>query len=88
MVAVANPYRHADYVRNRALVLAASPTCQWPGCLNPATTADHIIPLELGGTNAIENLRASCLPCNSKGGAKVVNDKREARRMGRHSRSW
>jgi len=85
MVSVANPYRHALYRKNRALVLAASPVCQWPGCTALATTADHITPLAKGGTNELTNLRSSCVKHNSQGGAAIVNERRT---IGRRSRNW
>jgi 5-methylcytosine-specific restriction endonuclease McrA len=84
-----NPYGSTLYQRNRRLVLeAAGFRCEWPGCLNAATTADHIIPLDQGGSHAISNLRASCLACNSRGGAAITNERRRGRRMGRLSREW
>ena len=39
---------------------------QLPGCTKRATTKDHIVPVDHGGTDAIENLRPACHPCNSK----------------------
>lgn len=64
------PLRHNDgtYKRRRRRVLASNPLCAW-GCGQPATTVDHIIPLSRGGTHAIENLRASCWPCNAGAGS-------------------
>lgn len=35
-------------------------------CLLPATTADHIVPRALGGTDVVENLRAACEPHNRR----------------------
>lgn len=32
---------------------------------------DHIVPLAAGGTNAIENLRSACTPCNKRKSAWV-----------------
>lgn len=37
-----------------------------PGCKGVATTKDHVIPVEQGGTDALSNLRPACLSCNSK----------------------
>lgn len=41
-----------------------------PGCLGRASTADHIVPLSMGGPSLPENLRAACLPCNLRRGAR------------------
>lgn len=37
-------------------------------CGREATTADHIIARSKGGPDALWNLRAACLPCNSSKG--------------------
>ena len=82
-------YHRAEYQRLRLEVLAAAGwQCQWPGCHRRATTVDHVTPLAYGGSNAAENLRASCWTCNSRGGAAVTNELRAARRVGRRSRRW
>lgn len=61
----------AEYRRNRAALLADSPVCvlriHCDGA--PATTADHIVPVAGGGTNALTNLRPACLSCNTARGA-------------------
>lgn len=36
-------------------------------------TVDHVIPLELGGTNDIDNLQPLCFECNSGKGARTVD---------------
>ena len=82
-------YNSAEYKVNRLIVLdQAGWRCQWPGCNNPANTADHITPLDCGGTNAIDNLRASCKPCNSRGGQVLNTEARRRRRIGVRSRQW
>jgi 5-methylcytosine-specific restriction endonuclease McrA len=82
-------YHRAAYQRLRLVVLAAAGyKCQWPGCHRIATTCDHIVPLSKGGSNAPENLRASCPTCNSRGGVQITNELRAARRVGRRSRAW
>jgi 5-methylcytosine-specific restriction endonuclease McrA len=86
---MADAYHRASYQRVRPLILeAAGYRCQWPGCTNPATTVDHVTPLAHGGTNHPSNLRASCQACNSRGGMKIVNEMRLARRLGARSRTW
>lgn len=87
--AAPSPYDSAEYHANRLIALArANYRCEWPGCTNPASTADHIIPLALGGSHDLTNLRASCQACNSRGGAALSNEARRARRLGRRSRKW
>lgn len=49
-----------------AAVLLVSRTC-WI-CRGPATTADHITPRSLGGSDDLDNLRPACKRCNSSRG--------------------
>jgi 5-methylcytosine-specific restriction endonuclease McrA len=82
-------YNSAEYKVNRRAVLdRAGWRCEWPGCTNPANTADHITPLDQGGTNALDNLRASCKACNSRGGQLLSRDARAKHRVGHRSRRW
>lgn len=37
-------------------------------------TLDHVLPCELGGTNAVENLVTACLSCNSRKQDKSMRD--------------
>jgi 5-methylcytosine-specific restriction endonuclease McrA len=43
-------------------------TCHWCGA--NATHADHIQPKSKGGTDAMDNLVASCAPCNQARGSR------------------
>lgn len=36
-------------------------------------SADHVVPLALGGSNSIDNIQPLCIPCNSKKGKKVID---------------
>lgn len=40
-------------------------------CGDEATTADHVIPRSLGGSDDMDNLVAACRSCNSRKGTKV-----------------
>jgi 5-methylcytosine-specific restriction endonuclease McrA len=80
------PYKDRLYQRNRKLVLAAA-GWRCSRCGGPANTADHVVPLALGGDNRLSNLRAMCRRCNSSLGAHLVNEEltKFARRR---SRRW
>jgi len=43
-------------------------------CGKPADTLDHVIPIARGGTHFPANLRPSCRTCNSRKGAKALNE--------------
>ena len=82
-------YNRRQYKRNRALVLeAAGWQCAVTGCRALATTADHVVPVALGGTNDLANLRAMCAAHNYAGGARLTNARRALRQIGRTSRRW
>jgi 5-methylcytosine-specific restriction endonuclease McrA len=36
-------------------------------------TADHVVPLKLGGRNTIDNIQPLCLRCNVKKGIKIID---------------
>lgn len=42
-------------------------------CGKPAESVDHIIPVALGGTDELDNLRPACISCNSRDGARLGN---------------
>ena len=66
------------YRRNRLILLADKPPCY--RCGKPADTADHIIEVDRGGTNDMDNLRPACRRCNSQTGA-TYKAKRDALRI-------
>jgi 5-methylcytosine-specific restriction endonuclease McrA len=85
--------RNAKIVKARAL----GTPCPKCGLLMLATShmdADHIVPRVLGGTSAMENLRALHRRCNRSSGATLGNRLRGARRKFRRaqivnaSRQW
>jgi 5-methylcytosine-specific restriction endonuclease McrA len=51
-----------EYRRNREILLAGHPPCDC--CGKPATTADHILPVALGGSSRLSNLVPACARCN------------------------
>ena len=42
-------------------------------CGKPSESVDHIVPVALGGTDELDNLRPACLSCNSRDGARLGN---------------
>jgi 5-methylcytosine-specific restriction protein A len=44
----------------RARILKRDPFCRAPGCHEPTTDVDHIIPRRQGGTDADDNLQGLC----------------------------
>ncbi|MGE3794455.1 MAG: HNH endonuclease [Dehalococcoidia bacterium] len=54
--------------RRQAVIERDGGLCQLrlEGCTEIATTADHIVPMALGGTEDLGNLRASCGACNER----------------------
>lgn len=70
-------YSDPLYRENRRKLLADDPRCVW--CkTRKATTADHLIELDRGGTNEASNLVAACAKCNSARGSTYQAKKREA----------
>lgn len=59
-------------------------TLRYPGiCTGRATTADHTLPVALGGTDALTNLEPACGPCNRHKGKRVTETD-----ASRASRRW
>ena len=72
-----------EFMRNRRIVLEHEPICHW--CKRaPSTEADHLIEVDRGGTDDIENLCGSCKKCNATRGNSYLNAKRSAQQ---HSRA-
>jgi len=53
-------YTSATWRRQRAATLKRDPICSESGCGQPSTDADHIVPREQGGSDALENLVGLC----------------------------
>ncbi len=66
-----------DYERNRLIVLAGNPVC-WICGQAGADSADHVIPVALGGSHALSNLKAAHLSCNLRRGAELTNARKRA----------
>jgi len=72
-----------EFMRNRRIVLENEPICHW--CHKaPSTEADHLIEVDRGGTDDLENLCGSCKKCNATRGNRYLNQKRTAQQ---HARS-
>ena len=71
-----------EFMRNRAIILEHEPTCHW--CHKaPATEADHLIEVDRGGTDDLDNLVGSCKKCNATRGNRYLNQKRNAQQHAR-----
>jgi 5-methylcytosine-specific restriction endonuclease McrA len=79
-----NQYTTSEYKANRKQLLAGNPTCHW--CGGTATTADHIIEVDRGGTNDLANLVPACNPCNSRRGQQY-RAQRDAQRKQRREQA-
>jgi 5-methylcytosine-specific restriction endonuclease McrA len=66
--------------RIRQEVLKRDPLCtiRGPKCKGYSTTVDHIVPLTVDPSRAhdLTNLRGACFSCNSAGGARITNARR------------
>ena len=76
---MSRPHDHADYQRNRPVVLREQPTCTVCN-RQPSTQVDHIIPVDAGGGHELENLRGICFKCNNTLGHRYVTQRNEIRR--------
>lgn len=77
-------YYDRKYRKNRAITLANNPYCVRCGVDTRALgngTADHIVSLNLGGSNELSNLQTMCTTCNYGLGDKTKrrNNKRKTR---------
>ena len=54
----------------QAHIVARSSSCTYCGreLAPPERTIDHVIPLELGGRHAVDNIVIACGPCNTSKG--------------------
>ncbi len=69
-------------MRNRRIALENEPICHW--CRKaPSTEADHLIEVDRGGTDDLENLCGSCKKCNATRGNSYLNAKRSAQQHAR-----
>jgi 5-methylcytosine-specific restriction endonuclease McrA len=57
-------------------------------CGRYATTVDHAVPVVLGGTHHLSNLRPACAHCNYSTGATLGNRLRGMARSEAHLRRW
>jgi hypothetical protein len=73
----------AEYKRNRAILLAGSPTCHW--CSSPATEADHLIPYDVNPDDSLEAMVPACRSCNASRGATYGNHERHKQHQARRA---
>lgn len=59
-----SPVRHSE-AQWLALLAACGYKCVKCGCGDSIIGRDHVIPLSLGGSDAIDNIQPLCLECNS-----------------------
>ena len=82
-------YYDRQYRKNRAICLANNPYCVRCGSDTRETgngTADHIVALSLGGSNALSNLQTMCAGCNYGLGNKT--NRRTSKRSTRINTKW
>lgn len=66
----------------KALVDHYGGRCLCCGCTDAKLTADHIIPVSMGGTSSIDNIQPLCGKCNSSKCDKII-DYRPGKGLGR-----
>jgi 5-methylcytosine-specific restriction endonuclease McrA len=79
-------YTSPVYRRIRREWLSKKPPCSVPGCIRPATTLDHIVPISMGGGNERSNLRPMCRRHNEDLGRAVGNELKRRRAKGEWNR--
>lgn len=47
--------------------------CLYPGCDSTEVTRDHVLPLVMGGSDAIDNIQPLCLSHNSAKGGRFID---------------
>jgi len=76
------PRQTGEYHKNRRTILADKPRCHW--CKKrQATEADHLIEIDRGGSNALDNLVPACKQCNGRRGANYKAAKQRAKMAAR-----
>ena len=85
---MSSAYNKADFKNNRNKVLDnGNAICHWCG-IRQASEADHLLPTDAGGTNAIDNLVPACKPCNARRGQQYgIAKKRETVFYGQPTKS-
>ena len=73
-------YNSKQYKTNRAQILADNPQCYI--CGRHAQTVDHLLEVDRGGTDDIENLAPCCTSCNSRRGQRYGEEKKRAQKNG------
>lgn len=68
------------WARMVSYIIRRDPTCKLKldVCTGKSETADHMIPVEDGGTNVPNNLQGACHACNKKRGSKPLEGLQEA----------
>lgn len=60
----ATPRARMTPARRRAVIERQGPLCAVSGCCRPIEEIDHVVPLELGGLDTLDNLAGLCKPCH------------------------